>query len=84
MNFPDFGSTVKDPQKFKVDMSTASSSGSGNGGSNNLNLNFYNTNGSKRDPFSFLDDDGSDGGNSISLLVNPLRDPLISLDELVS
>lgn len=72
MNFPDISSV----------MSTAS--GSGNGGSNNNhNHNVYSNNGLKHDPFSFLEEDGGDGDITMGLMVKPLRDPLISLDDLV-
>ncbi len=84
MNFSDFGSVISDTDNLTFVMSTASSSGSGNGGSNNdPNHNVYSKNGSMHDPFSFLEDDEDEVDGSVGFLVKPLRDPLISLDDLV-
>lgn len=84
MNFSDYGSVIGDTDNLTFVMSTASSSGSGNGGPNNdPNHNVYTKNGSMQDPFSFLEDEEDEVDGSMGLLVKPLRDPLISLDDLV-
>jgi len=85
MNFPDYCSATGNSKRSMFVMSTASSSGSGSGRSNDdPNHNLYSNHVTKHDPFSFLEEeDNDDCDGSLSLLLKPLRDPPISLDDLV-